>query len=231
MSFSQEDIAELQELLKVAKRERVRQLLLSTIGSSNKNSNQMEVEPKVVPTTPAPTVGVPLKTTTVDPSEKNYSILSNYYWDQTDQFVKVYVDLEGAASASASNVHPKFEESSFDLRIDDLNGKHYRFSLSKLNNKIVPKESSYKLGPKRIIFSLKKSGTQHWSGIQVKEDNKALKTPKLDSKADPEKGIMDLMRNMYDSGDDDMKRTIAKAWTEAREKKDDNKMPKFDDMP
>ena len=29
---------------------------------------------------------------------------------------------------------------------------------------------------------------------------------------------MDLMRQMYNEGDDEMKRTIAKAWTESREK-------------
>lgn len=29
---------------------------------------------------------------------------------------------------------------------------------------------------------------------------------------------MNLMKKMYDEGDDDMKRTIAKAWTESREK-------------
>jgi len=30
---------------------------------------------------------------------------------------------------------------------------------------------------------------------------------------------MDLMKKMYEDGDDDMKRTIAKAWTESRDKK------------
>ena len=29
---------------------------------------------------------------------------------------------------------------------------------------------------------------------------------------------MNMMKKMYDEGDDEMKRTIAKAWTESREK-------------
>jgi calcyclin binding protein len=29
---------------------------------------------------------------------------------------------------------------------------------------------------------------------------------------------MDLMRNLYETGDGEMKRTIAKAWTESQEK-------------
>ena len=30
---------------------------------------------------------------------------------------------------------------------------------------------------------------------------------------------MKMMKKMYDEGDDDMKRTIAKAWTESQDKK------------
>ncbi|MQL89222.1 hypothetical protein Taro_021788, partial [Colocasia esculenta] len=40
--------------------------------------------------------------------------------------------------------------------------------------------------------------------------------PNLDKEKDPMAGIMDLMKNMYEEGDDEMKRTIAKAWTDAR---------------
>ena len=43
--------------------------------------------------------------------------------------------------------------------------------------------------------------------------------PKYDPDKDPNEGIMDLMRKMYNEGDDDMKRTIAKAWTESQEKR------------
>ncbi|KAL8236028.1 hypothetical protein R6Q59_017109 [Mikania micrantha] len=38
----------------------------------------------------------------------------------------------------------------------------------------------------------------------------------LDKERDPMAGIMDLMTNMYQEGDDEMKKTIAKAWTDAR---------------
>ena len=44
---------------------------------------------------------------------------------------------------------------------------------------------------------------------------------------DPSKSIMNMMKKMYDEGDDEMKRTIAKAWTESRDKqmKGDDMMP------
>lgn len=44
------------------------------------------------------------------------------------------------------------------------------------------------------------------------------RVPKFDHTDDPSAGLMDMMRQMYEDGDDDMKRTIAKAWTESREK-------------
>jgi calcyclin binding protein len=33
---------------------------------------------------------------------------------------------------------------------------------------------------------------------------------------------MDLMKNLYEGGDEEMKRTIAKAWTESRDKQGAN---------
>lgn len=44
-------------------------------------------------------------------------------------------------------------------------------------------------------------------------------SPKYDDNKDPSAGLMDLMKQMYEDGDDDMKRTIAKAWTESQDKR------------
>lgn len=38
---------------------------------------------------------------------------------------------------------------------------------------------------------------------------------------DPGAGLMKVMKSMYDQGDPEMKRMIAKAWTEGQEKKMD----------
>ena len=47
---------------------------------------------------------------------------------------------------------------------------------------------------------------------------------KPDDNADPSAGLMTMMKQMYEEGDDEMKRTIAKAWTESRDKQS-NDMP------
>ena len=47
-----------------------------------------------------------------------------------------------------------------------------------------------------------------------------MKPPDVpDKDEDPGAGIMKLMQKMYDEGDDEMKRTIKKAWHESQEKK------------
>ncbi|KAL2930658.1 Calcyclin-binding protein [Bienertia sinuspersici] len=51
--------------------------------------------------------------------------------------------------------------------------------------------------------------------------------PNLAKEKDPMAGIMDLMKNMYEEGDEDMKRTIAKAWTDARSGKTADPMKGF----
>lgn len=46
------------------------------------------------------------------------------------------------------------------------------------------------------------------------------KTEKEEAKPeDPNAGLMNMMKKMYEEGDDNMKRTIAEAWTKANDKK------------
>ena len=46
-----------------------------------------------------------------------------------------------------------------------------------------------------------------------------MKPSKPNKDEDPGVGLMKLMQKMYDEGDDDMKRTIKKAWHESQEKR------------
>ncbi|CAG2119506.1 unnamed protein product, partial [Medioppia subpectinata] len=46
----------------------------------------------------------------------------------------------------------------------------------------------------------------------------ALEEKDEEMSGDPSAGLMRLMKQMYNEGDDDMKRTIAKSWYESRNK-------------
>ncbi|KAG8055375.1 hypothetical protein GUJ93_ZPchr0001g33017 [Zizania palustris] len=67
--------------------------------------------------------------------------------------------------------------------------------------------------PTKIVVTLYKASKGNWMDLHFKEDKFK---PSMDREKDPMSGIMDLMKNMYDEGDEDMKRTIAKAWSDAR---------------
>lgn len=41
----------------------------------------------------------------------------------------------------------------------------------------------------------------------------------MDKNQDPQASMMNMMKKMYEEGDEEMKRTIAKAWTESQDKK------------
>ena len=56
-------------------------------------------------------------------------------------------------------------------------------------------------------------GPDHWTDLTPK-----FKKSKTDT-ANPTAGIMDMMKQMYDEGDDTMKATIGKAMLEAQKKK------------
>jgi calcyclin binding protein len=91
---------------------------------------------------------------------------------------------------------------------------------------LVDASASYtKVRPDMVTVLLKKANVgEHWGYVSQKEavlkDKKDKKLPKMDENADPQEGLMSLMKKMYEEGDDEMKRTISKAFIEGREKRD-----------
>lgn len=229
-----EDLFELRRLLGDAKRPRVRELLSNEIANLSKwqdgsaqsvapvtraaePSTAQEQSKAVAPPPSLPQqqsvqdIPLPSSTSKIAPQVR-YTTLSTFSWDQTSDKVKVYYPLEGA---SEDNVSATFDTSTFDIKIHDVNGKNYRCGIPKLNKAISPDQSKVLVKPKRIIVSLQKRETGNWLDLQKKEDRLKSSLDK-DKEKDPMAGIMDLMKNMYEDGDDNMKRTIAQAWTEAR---------------
>jgi calcyclin binding protein len=72
-----------------------------------------------------------------------------------------------------------------------------------------------------IVVMLRKTSSESWGFLTEKEASLKKKDdfkPDLGADADPQQGLMNLMKKMYDDGDDEMKRTISKAFVEGREK-------------
>ncbi|KAF7840475.1 calcyclin-binding protein-like [Senna tora] len=207
------DLEELRHLHTIAKRPRIVSLLSSEINNLEKLSKDTSssAPPPQQPQIPTPiSTGAKVQAT---PALK-YATLSSFSWDQDNDKVKIYVSLAGVEE---NKIEADFKSMSIDIKFHDVQGKNYRCAIPKLNKEIVPEKCKLLVKPTRVIITLVKASKGNWLDLQYKEDK--LK-PNLDKEKDPMAGIMDLMKNMYEDGDEEMKRTIAKAWTDARSRKE-----------
>lgn len=150
--------------------------------------------------------------------------IDNFAWDQGDynsSVISIYVDgLEGVGSIPPERVVFSPQVSSFDLTIRDLDGKNYRLLKDNLEKDIIPEESKMVVKKDKIVLKLKKKKGEYsyetWTSLTAKKS----KDEAIKSKADPMGGLMDMMKEMYDSGDDKTKAMIGEAMLKSREKKD-----------
>ncbi|KAF3782024.1 Calcyclin-binding protein [Nymphaea thermarum] len=147
----------------------------------------------------------------------SYVTLGSFCWDQDTDKLKLYVSLEGV---DQEKVGAEFKPMSVDVKFHD----NYRCAVPKLHQEIVPEKSKITVKPNKVIITLQKDSKGNGLDLHFKEDK--LK-PKSEENPDPMAGIMDLMKNMYEEGDDEMKRTIAKAWTDARSGKTSDSLSGF----
>ncbi|KAL7592704.1 uncharacterized protein LOC111880823 [Lactuca sativa] len=208
------DLEELRHLQSIAKRPRVVSLISSEIRNLEKQLN----DAALVAPTPIP-ISTNLKMAS-EPALK-YTTLGSFSWDQDTDKVKIYVFLEGV---DQEKVDTEFNRMSVDVKFHDVNGKNYRCAIPKLNKEIVPEKCKVLVKPTKVIITLVKASKGNWMDLHFKDDK--IK-PSLDKERDPMAGIMDLMKNMYEEGDDEMKKTIAKAWTDARSGKGADPMKSF----
>nr|CAB3474303.1 unnamed protein product [Digitaria exilis] len=195
------ELDELRQLEGLAKRPRVQSLLANEIRN---------VEAKLAKAT-AP-VPEPQAAASAPPARPglNYVTLGSFSWDQDTDKIRIYVFLEGVEQ---EKVETDFKPMSVDIKLHDVKGKNYRCAIPKLNKEIVPEKCKVLVKPSKVVITLCKASKGNWVDLYYKEDKFK---PSMDKEKDPMSGIMDLMKNMYEEGDEDMKRTIAKAWSDAR---------------
>ena len=145
MSY-QEQISELDTLLKVAKIDSIRGFLLkykndiqSKLDAENipegvAPSAAAAVAPAVLsppkpPTIPTATAGTTTFTNTTNNTSLYYIPIDGFSWDQGDynsKIVSIYIDLHGVGALDKSLTHCDFTRDSFTLTVRGLNGKNYK---------------------------------------------------------------------------------------------------------
>lgn len=150
--------------------------------------------------------------------------LTEHAYDESDRFVKIFIPFN-YTKITDENVLLDLTENSFTLIVKG-ESKDYRFKVINLLRAINVEKSYKKVKPDMISIYLKKvKEGEKWGCLTATEKKlKDQKSTSFDqdkdsSSSDPMGGIMDMMKKLYDSGDSEMKRTIAKAWTEGQEKK------------
>lgn len=151
---------------------------------------------------------------------KGYTVkIINYGWDQSDKFVKIYITLKGVHNVP-ENVTVNFTERSFSVLVKDLDGKNHEMTINNFLCPIAVEESSTKVKTDMVIVMCKKKTVKKWECLtEVEKQTKDKDKSSYDENADPGEGLMNMLKKIYSEGDDDMKRTINKAWAESQEKK------------
>ncbi|KAM8850740.1 calcyclin-binding protein [Spinachia spinachia] len=155
------------------------------------------------------------------PSKAAYTVkINNYAWDQSEKFIKIYLTLKDVHKITSENVEVNFTERSFSVLVKDLDGKNHQMTILNLLYPIIEKDSYKKIKTDMVLIMCKKQTAKKWDCLTtVEKQLKDKDKPSVEENADPSDGLMTMLKKIYSDGDDEMKRTINKAWSESQEKK------------
>uniref|UniRef100_A0A1I7RTY9 Calcyclin-binding protein n=2 Tax=Bursaphelenchus xylophilus TaxID=6326 RepID=A0A1I7RTY9_BURXY len=147
--------------------------------------------------------------------------ITTFAYDESDKFVKLYYTLNGIQNHPADRIESKIDEDSFLVRISDFNGFDYEFSARGLSYAIDASKSIVKPKTDLVLVMLKKQEEgKTWGKLLKLEKAAKIDLPDMEENPDPQASLMNMMKKMYDEGDDEMKRTIKKAMYESQQKKE-----------
>lgn len=158
---------------------------------------------------PAPSAASSVKFTAVD----RFSFDPGEY---ESKFVTVYVPLPHVGSIPKDHISCEFTKDSFDLIVNDLQGKSYRLFKDSLEKDIDPDKSKKIVKSDKIVIKLHKVKGDYGFDMWTKLTDPKKHDKKKSSKSNPMASITELMKDMYDSGDDQMRRMIGETMLKQR---------------
>jgi len=202
-----EAIEDLQQLMQRAQRPRVQQFLQRCIG-------QLSQPAAADPAKPAAAAGIQIgKQTVVRESRSQYVSIESFGWDQEGSKVFIYI-TSGVEGVIKSQVKCEFSSNSFDLQVCGLNGKNYRLLKQPLEHDVITEKCKFVVKKNRITITLHKTegkyGPDHWTGITAKKGAQK-KEDKPSESDDPSASIMNMMKELYDDGDETTRKLIGEA--------------------
>jgi len=146
--------------------------------------------------------------------------LTDYGWDQSAKFVKLFITLNGVQGCTEENVTVTYTPNSLQLHVRDLQGKDFGLTVNNLLHSIDVEKSYRKIKTDMVAIYLQKVEDKHWDVLTaIQKRLKQKKDSELSKDGDnPESALVNIMKKMYNDGDSKTKQMIAKAWTESQDK-------------
>lgn len=141
---------------------------LLTLAKRNKVKDCISIEIKKIETTIGELKSInninscPAKKSSESPATapttvKRYEVeLSNYAWDQSDKYLKLFITLDGVQTVGESNVQCEFTTNSIRLMVYGLNDKNYKMIINNLLEPIDIEKSYRKVKSNMISIYAKK---------------------------------------------------------------------------
>ena len=167
----------------------------------------------------------------------SYKSIDRFAFDaggSSDKFVTLYLPIPGvgALKKTPGAVSSTFGKDSFDVTVVGLETTdsgggvtktNYRLKRDNLEHEIVPEDSKHVVKKDKIIVKLsKKKGEygsyDYWTKLTdpKKADKKKSGGGGGKKRDDPSAGLMDMMKDLYDSGDDNMRKMIGETMLKQR---------------
>jgi calcyclin binding protein len=194
------DLEELKLLFTQVKRRKNRTLINNQIATIENKINN------------APQPGildfVPSKPRTATTPQASFTTIESYGFDQNETRVHVYVTLQGVTPSTEHSF--TCTEQSFDLKLlNVVDSKNYRLMISKLDGLIDKEKSTCSVRTDKVVLTLQKANDRHWLQLPYRRLIGEDFDPEKD---DPANGLVGMMQQLYEDGDEDVKREIAKTW-------------------
>ena len=206
-------LADFEKAMAGASTARLRQLLATNIVTIKEQIRKaVAAAPIAAPAATAP-VASASPTPVAQPADSAlYREVKSYGFDDTDKAMKLYINLDGCGHVPDSEVELSCTEKSMMFRV---RSHKLCLALKPLAKEIVPSKCTFRMKPNEAVVTLVKATSGKW--YELLEKPSKFK-PSEDKEEDPGKSLMKMMKQMYDDGDDEMKRTIGKAWQESQQK-------------
>mmetsp|Transcript_35414 Transcript_35414/g.53255 ORF Transcript_35414/g.53255 Transcript_35414/m.53255 type:complete len:276 (-) Transcript_35414:195-1022(-) len=242
----QADIIEVQQMLAKAERPNVKKELSRLLmvllhgeglqgdeaqAKTAKVAAKASIDPSSVAAADAPAAASPATAAAAAASSAKTAVAATGPWTEITTFaldtggfsgatVEVDIRLKGVEALPAANVTCDFTESSLDLKVVGLDGKNLRFFKTNLEKDIIPAESAFRVKKNHVILMLKKAkgqyGYDNWTDLCAKGRRQTSAAAKSAEAADPSSSIVSMMKELYDSGDDQTKQMIGEAMFKAQ---------------